>query len=395
MSWKYPDDIIHRKLSYIANLASEDGIALSMDRWIGMLQEIQLEISFEEIFRALAEIYLQLNFSFDWSSFDFPLLPSFDLTIPICETGGKAYYGKSKYGSSFYDPPDVSYKDLERFFWSLRYMIAEKGTVEYKQMSTSLKTRVEAHKDALKKLPIKPELIDSLEEIMSLIEGKILRGFYVGFAVVGVSRVAQKSGSTAHVETRDPKDWKTAVNVESNIAYENVVGWSRVGYFTVSSPTMVLNKKVSDKLVEKINDFWMRSGMVSAGELSPYGGPAYTVYGTPSYRGYEVMPLKTLYQRIFFLQRTDQLHYTGGAHQLKMQFNIKKVKPILDRSGVIANARQVYTSFAHEVFYLNHDSHRLYKRWKQLLTEEDIVQKYIRMGCQESVLREVLATVKP
>jgi hypothetical protein len=148
-------------------------------------------------------------------------------------------------------------------------------------------------------------------------------------------------------------------------------------------------------MVERLNAFWLRSGLVEAGMLSPYGGLGYTTYGTPSYGGYVPEKLKTLYQRIFMLQRVDQYHYKGGAEQLKQQYNIKKIRPILDRHGVISAFRSAYTSFAHEIFYLSYDSHKLYKLWRRLITEEDIIQKYVKIGCQEEVLREIKGIVKP
>jgi hypothetical protein len=94
------------------------------------------------------------------------------------------------------------------------------------------------------------------------------------------------------------------------------------------------------------------------------------------------------------LQRVDQYHYHGGTQQLKMQYNIKNIKPILDKHGVISNMRSMYYNFAHELCYASHDSHRLYKKWRKLVAEEDIIQKYIRMGCDEHILREIVGMVK-
>ncbi|MBA7556111.1 hypothetical protein ES705_48809 [subsurface metagenome] len=129
--------------------------------------------------------------------------------------------------------------------------------------------------------------------------------------------------------------------------------------------------------------------------MSQYGGVDYTTYGTPAYGGYAPEAVRTLYQRIFMKQRVDQYHYQGGKHQLKMQYNIKNIRPILDRLGVAGNARMMYMCFANEVVYFDHEGHKLYKRWKKLLTPEDVIQKYNKMGCDITVLREIKGMVRP
>lgn len=392
-------DIMQRKLKYLGTLASEDGIYVTMDKWIRLLQEIQLEISYELTYRLLEDIFLMLNFGFDWSDLDFPIIPEDiwpdyppeDSTDPSTEPLKKAIYDKTYYDLSYYDPPEILFKDIQRFMWYTRYNVSEKHTLEYKKQDTSLRTLIKTHKDGLSNAGVATGYLDAIEASLAMVEGKILRGFFVGFAVVGISRVAKKKGSINKIPTRTTEDWKTVIDVESPLAWGAIVGWVRVGYFKVGSYTMVMQKWLSDALIQKINEFWLRSGLVSAGQLSPYGGPAYYagVYGYPTEE------IKTLWPRVFMLQRVDQYHYTGGKHQLKMQFNIKKVKPILDRYGVIAVIRGTYTCFAHELFYKDHEGHRLYKQWKKLLTDEDIIQKYIRMGCEEGILREIQRCVKP
>jgi len=395
MSWKYPQDILQRKLAYLTKLASEDAIdRISID-WIEALKDIQMEISYETIWRSLMDLYLTLNLQMDWSQFDFTPFPEDwdigDFTEPPAEGGGKAYYDISYYDLSVYDPPQVVYKDLERYAWESRYKVSEKHTLEYKRMSKSLKDELTIRGELLKTKDIAPYFVDMVEDVLTMVESRLLRSFYVGFAVVGLSRVAERHPPgalyRAPVPTRLTKDWKTVINTESVTAWECLVGFSRVGYTRVGSWKQLLTKQVSDEIVKRINEFWLRSGFVEAEYLSPYGGIEY-------YR-YPVEKIKVFWQRIFMLQRVDRYHYVGGDHQLKMQFNIKRIMPILDAEGIIGSLRCMYVAFANELFYLYHDSHRLYKRYKKVLTEEDIIQKYIRFGCKENILRKIKGVVKP
>lgn len=399
MSWKYSRDILHRKLKYLKTWASEDGIFTSMDKWANLLKEIQSEISYDVVYRLLEEIYLMINAGFDWEDFDFPPLPDDfnipDIVTPPIEGGTKAYWDVTYYDQSYYDPPDVQFKDIERFAWSHRYKISEKDTMEYKQMSKSLKDLINARREGMNKVGVADHFLDVVETTMSMVESRILKGCYVGFTIVGLNKVSRrhKEGDpfTARVDARDSQDWKTIYPTESVLAWESLVGWSRVDYSRVGAYYMVMNKALSDEAVKRINEFWQRSGLVNVEDLSPYGGLGYI----PGYWSYTKERAKTLYPRIFALQRVDQYHYKGGAEQLKMSFDSKRIRPILDRHGIISVMRNAYFSFAREIHYLKYDSHRLFKLWRRLVTYEDIIQKYIKLGCDELILREVKGIVKP
>lgn len=399
MAWKYSDDIIHRKLAYLATLASEDAIQINMDKWLNILDEIQLEISYDVIYRLLNELYLMINTGFEWDDFDFPPLPPDfnppDVTDPPLEGGEKAYYDVTYYDTSYFDPPEIAFKDLERYAWANRYRISEKLQLEYKKQSKSLVDLIAARRSGMEKAGVADYFLDAVETSLSMVESRILRGSYVGFTIVGLSRVSEPHPTDApfraRVETRHRADWKKTYNTESVCSWEALVGWSHVGYFRVGAYYMILNKTVSDMAVKRINEFWERTGLVPTGALSQYGGIGYA----PDYGQYIEAARKTLYQRIFMLQRVDQYHYKGGAEQLKMQFNLKRIAPILDKAGIIANFRMAYTSFANEIYYLDYDSHRLYKLWRKLVSAEDIVEKYVKMGCDRDILNQIKGMVKP
>jgi len=591
MSSKQALDPVHRKLLYVKTLASEDGIALSMDKWLAQLKEIQKEISYDVIWRLLMDLYLKLQLGIDWSDFDFPpieppVIPpiiidpwpppppppppppilqgvfygsvydaktkapiasgtvvgsgagSFTATIlngayltdgldagtyvlvatsagylpsqriglvvqgqntqvdiplvkgapPVdkgeiygavferttgvfigggtvtgtgptsftanisnglydsgelaegtyallCESEGyksisitvnvvkgdllkqdfpldrmddptdleKGIYDVTYYDLCYFDPPEIALVDLERFAWQQRYHVAEKNTLEYKKQSLALKTLIEANKDAFKNVGIVPTSVDNVEGIAAMVESRILRGMYVGFSVVGLSRVSDRHEPEflfrARVDTRRFENWKAIVASESVVSHEPLVGYGRVGHFRVANFRQMLSKQLSDEAVRKINEFWLRSGLVEAGELSTYGGLGYQAFGYEglygAYAGYLAEKYKALYQRVFMLQRVDQYHYEGGHHQILLQTILKTVRAICNKEGVIGTFRAAYTSYAQEIYYLRYDSHRLWKRWKRLVSIEDITNKYTQMGCSIQVLNRIKDAVVP
>jgi len=580
-----PTQPVDRKLSYLIGLASEDGIALSMEKWLAKLKEIQKEISYDVIWRLLMDLYLKLQLGIDWSQFEFPpieppvippiiippippppppplppttgfgrfygnvydskthaLIPtasiegigatpftatatagiyqtgdlqegpyymtvtavgykpqshegfvtkdanteidwalvkeepsadmariygavferttgsmigggtvsgtgtsSFTATISMgmwdsgdlpvgtyvlsCQSEGyrsvtvavvvsarqllkqdfpldrlddphdieKGVYDVTFYDLCYFDPPDMKLVDIERFAWDHRYHVAEKNTLEYKKQSTALKTLLEAKKDSMKNIGINPLVVDHTESIAAMVESRVLRGFYVGFAVVGLSRVSQKHEEPdpfrARCDARWYENWKDIVDSESVVSHEPLVGYGRVGMFRVAHYAMMLSKQLTDVAVQKINDFWLRSGLVEAGELSTYGGLGYQAFGYEgvygAYAGYLAEKYKALYPRVFMLQRVDQYHYEGGHHQILLQTVINRVKQICNKAGIIATVRTAYTSYAQEIYYQKHDSHRLWKTWKRLVSVDDITNKYVQMGCDITVLNRI------
>lgn len=580
-------DPVNRKLLYLLTLGSEDGIALSMNRWLAILKELQKEISYDVIWRLLMDLYLKLQLGIDWGDFDFPpieppIIPPIIIDPPVpppppppppplekgkfygsvydaktkapiasgtvegrgatpftvdvlngayqtdevdvgaylliassagyspssnlgfamggqntkvdfalvkdgpppdkgriygavferttgqfigggtitgsgpspftvsvvngsydsgdldegtylveCQSEGykavsttvilvkgelkkvdfpldkmddptdieKGRYDVTRYGLCYFDPPELALKDVERFAWKTRYQTSEKQTLEYRKQSTALKTLIEADKDAFKNIGVNPNVVDLTENIAAMVESRLLRGFYVGFAVVGLSRVSERHLPEylfrAPVETRWYENWKDIVDSESVVSHEPLVGYGRVGHFRVANYRQMLSKELSDEAVRRINAFWMRSGLVEAGQLSTYGGLGYYAFGYADQYGYLAQTYQTLYQRTFMLQRVDQYHYEGGHHQIILQTILNKVRTICNRLGVIGAFRTAYTSYAQEIYYQKHDSHRLWKTWKRLVSVEDVTNKYIQMGCDTIVLNKIKEAVIP
>ena len=97
--------------------------------------------------------------------------------------------------------------------------------------------------------------------------------------------------------------------------------------------------------------------------------------------------------RIFMLQRVDQYHYEGGKYQVLSQNLINSVKKILDLAGIMAIARMSYIAYAQELYYIDHPTHRLYKRWKGILTKDDVTTKYLAMGLDSDVMTKIATLV--
>ena len=87
------------------------------------------------------------------------------------------------------------------------------------------------------------------------------------------------------------------------------------------------------------------------------------------------------------------MHVQGGHHQIRLQNLKNHIKRMLNEKGVIAQFRMAYLSFAQELYYLKYEPHRKYKQWKKILTDDELVNKYVRMGCDKNILNEIKEVV--
>jgi len=263
----------------------------------------------------------------------------------------------------------VTSKPLERWLWSLRYKMTCRDDPSWRHADKYLKDEFKRFKDQLKELGIADYYADAMEEVMSIVEGKVINTTYVGFAIVGLSKVMPSPASTSTFTIRWFGDWFSEYMFETVRPYENWVGYSRVGYSRVSGdelwPTVDLALEFSNSLYEERR--WKLAVPVS--------------------------PEIYFYPRTFMFQKVDKYHHVGGAHQLRMQDLINRVKGILDREGIMAMFRTPYLNFAHELYYQYHEGHRYYKQYKTVLTQQDIIDKYVRLGLDENVLRKITEVV--
>jgi len=317
----------------------------------------------------MLDLYLVLNLHFDWEELDWWKLEFGELFEPKIELIQKAKYGISKYDESIYDPQQVTSKSLERWLWSLRYKMTSKDDPSWRHAGIPLKEEFRRFKDQLIELGIADYYADAMEEIMSAIEGKVCHTAYVGFAVVGLSKVMPTPTSTSYFTVRWFEDWLSELTFESVRPYENWVGYSRVGYSRVSG-----------------DELWPSVELAVAFEDSLYEERKWKLLTAWS-------PEMYFYPRTFMLQKTEPMHWTGGAHQLRMQELINRVKGILDREGILAMFRTPYLNFVHELYYMHHEGHRYYKQYKVVLTQQDIIDKYVKLGLDETILRRITQVV--
>jgi len=370
-------DPLKRKLNYVENLASREGVDLSMLRWESIIPRIELNIGFNVTFNYLLNLFLNFQLHFELPELDFQI-PDFGEFFIDLETGlkfneiekiEKARYGESKYGSSIYDPEQVSSKPLQRLLWDLRYKTTERDDLAYKHTSEALKKWI----DELKRYLTEKEVLDDYQtamlNVLAIVEGKMLTTSYFGFSVFDGSVFSEEDKFVA----RSTEDWKSESELETLGVFESHFDTTHFDYARFGDSyehgTIAVDPALEDELHSRINEFQQRSGFVEQ-------------YGE-----------KTIYQRIFFHQKEEQMHTHGGHHQIILQ-NIKNdVKRILNARGIITQFRMAYFAFAQEVYYLYYEPHRKYKQWKTILNDEELIEKYKRMGCDEGILKEIKEVV--
>lgn len=399
-----------RKESYIEHTTDLDWISSNMLRWEFRLPKIELSIDFNVLFNFLLDFYLAVDLHFPWESFDFPSfdfdwgselgieLPPLPWEVIDWQKIPKAQYGITRYNESLYDPPEVTHTDLSRFLWNMRYHSTEKSVPYYKSISQALKNYFDTHKNILEAKGVRREYLEAMFETLMKVEGKVLNASYVGFSFVGLNKVMKSIERRRYRagigKMRSTVDYKMELTFYTLMPYESYVGNSRVGYARVICTDKEFMRKylcpLSKTLEWLVKYFKMRSSK------------------TPIARGLDVTvrpevkeitknitpPAHTLYQRTFFLQKRRNFEWEGGKHQARLQHIIERVKQILNKYGVQGSFRLNYIAFAKEYVYMNYKPHRRHKQWKVLLTEDDLVEKYKRMGCDETVLREIITSVK-
>jgi len=369
---------LERKLRYVENLASVDGIDLSMLRWGWKIDLILPNISFNVIFNFLLDLYLSFDLHFNLPELDFEI-PDFGDFFFDFETGlsfnqiesiEKAKYGESKYGLSIYDPEQVSSKPLKRLLWDLRYKTTDKDGATMKLTGEALKSWINQLKEYLAEREVEDYYYDRMEEILALVEGKMASVSYWDLAAFDVSVFGEEN----KFKTRFTDDWRSEKEVETTGVYDVHFDYCRFDYSRFSDSyehgTIGVKEELGDDLQKRIDEFHKRSGFVEQ-------------YGQ-----------KVLYQRVFFYQKEDKMHWNGGHHQITLQ-NIKnEVKQMLNREGVVAQFRMAYLAFAQELYYLTYEPHRKYKQWKKILSVDELIDKYKRMGCDVNLLNKIRGVVE-
>jgi len=393
---------LKRKLAYVEELASDEGIDLSMRKWGAKHDVIMQNISFNVLFSFLIDLYLNLNLHFQMPELDFEMPEFGDFFIdtktgltfgqtdriqkakyapPIAIYGISTYNGYiyltkekmkelSKYGSSIYDPEQISSKPLKRLLWDLRYKTTDKDGATVKLSGEAIKSWINQLKEYLADKDVADYYYDHMEEVLALIEGMMASVSYWDFAAFDVSVFSEKD----KFKSRFTDDWRSEKELETVGVYDVQFDFCRFDFArfcdTYEGGTIEVKTELGDNLQQRIDDFHKRSGFVEQ-------------YGE-----------KTMYQRVFFYQKKDKMHEQGGHHQIVLQNLKNHIKQMLNSEGVIAQFRMAYLSFAQELYYLTYEPHRKYKQWKKILTTDELINKYKRMGCDVNLLRKIKEVVE-
>jgi len=364
---------IQRKLNYVAELASPEGVELTFLGYEWKIPEYYFSVGFNLLLRFYIDWYLSLSLhldplDFDFFKFDFgeliELPPGGEL-----ERVSKAKYGESRYDQSIYDPEEITSRRLERAAWQMRYYSTVEDEQAWRKAGEALKKLMSTVKDPLVKHEVREEYVDALEDVVAIAEGKVLSSAYWDCAAWDVSPWKETSSETGVFKARSTVDWKTEAELETESPYESwwdVCRWDYARWF--ETPT-AMRPEVAESLAKAVDEFQANIGIVEQ-------------------HGYPTIPRRT-----FFLQRTERLHWTGGGHQIRLQDVINRVKALLNREGVFSAVRAAYIAFAQELYYLRYEPHRLWKRWKTMLTVDELVDKYVKMGLEEAVLNKIKALI--
>ena len=338
-------------------LGLPENIPLVYYRWKAILPRIQRSLGFNITFRFLLDLFLSFNLHFDPTLMEWEPPDFFSFTTIPFKKVQKLIVGKTKYGEGIVDPPEVGVTNLERIVWTARYKSTSKDWGTERHFGSQLLYHLNTLKDYMVKYGVRDKYAEGMFEILSIVEGKIIRGAYVGFAVVDISKVLPRKASKSSFNIRNPRDWKTYETLKTINVYESHVNYARVNYARVSSSKPFLKRELVQDLVNRIKEFRER--------------------------------VEPTWQATFFLQRVKKFHYKGSGHVAILARIYKDVKQILDRHGVFGTHRLAYQSFAKELYYFKYKGHKKWKYWKEVLTEDDIKKKYINMGCDPTIIEEI------
>ena len=339
-----------------------------------------------------------IEFNFELPTIDWSFNFTFNFLIDIhleFEWGlsdqNKAYYGKSKYGESFYDPPEWNVERFRKLVWDIRYKLTHYKRHGANFTKETAKKWVDWVYNTLVENGVAENVARAIAPLIVYYEGKLLTAGYVGFALVGYAKVMPNPTPAlygiAYPQSefyhRSPEDFYTTVKANSVTVKESHVGYSMVGYCRVVPSTKkvatlkarstyrLVDKSISDKLKENLE---RGRKMFEPQE-----------YANVRYQPYKISQLK--------YDTLEKKKWKGGRHQYLQQDTIVRVKRILDKHGVVNWFRKPYVDFALELAYREYES-RNKKKWKVALESDDpIIEKYIRQGCDESILREIQKVV--
>jgi len=422
MPWASKREKRKRKDEWLEATTEVESINTFMLSWEFELPKIELNIGFNVLFNLLLDFQLSL----DWH---FPLIDIQPLWqtpkaryAPPLAIYGKSRYDKScyaqpdvdyscyQYGRSVYDPPELTYEQIKNFLWDLRYKTTDRDRPTWKRTDRAAKEMIEWLKNIIIKKGLSERAAQGLAESLLYIEGRLYSGSYAGFAVVGIARVMPRKmkGSQEYTlaEMRSYEDFKTPWGFRTTGIYESHVGRAMVGYSRVSMNYFKVKEKLLRDMLKSMSAILNERnvGFKQRSTLTPIKvAPEYPVSPEVAevtkyikytkVRGTTLFP-STIWQRTFFYTKREQMKWGGAKHQARLEDIISRVKEILDASGIPGFVRAGYIGFAQEFLYKDYKGHVKWKQWKQLMADDEIIEKWARQGLDRKILENIASVIK-
>jgi len=351
-----------RKLRYVAKTASPQGAVTTFYRFRSLWDILASLIGFSVEFRFLLDMYLHLNLYLSWEEFEYhPLDFTEVFEVPV-EKVGKAKYGISRYDHSIYDPESVTSRSVEYLAWELTYKTTHHSEMDYRHVGKTLKDLINTFKDMLVGKGVRDLYVDALEEILSIVEGKALKTAYWGLGCWDVNPWMPEASPSSLFEIRHVVDWTTPLTMETIKPYENWWGVMRWDYARWDDVKVNITYDTEDYLDSKIKEFHDR--------------------------------IEPLWMGVFHTLKSDTMHHRGGYHQIGLGRQARRISTLLDRRGVPVIQKHAYMSFARELKYMYYEASRHYKTWRRIMSVDDLIAKYVRMGLDERLLREIASMIR-
>jgi len=361
----FTQDIEYAKIKY-ANKTGEpvrpkfniDFAWLTWDlRFTTNIDLIDLFAGWSTLFRFLLDLHLNLDLHLDASEFDWHTIDLHNFFTPSYETISKAYYGVSKYGRSYYDPPRITIKNMERMAWQLSKHVTHHTEWRYKQKGKTLQDYMQVIKDMIVDVGVRDFFIDALKTTLAVAEAKILHSAYWGASIWDSATWVEETEKPHEIPVRDTEDFTTHVSCETDTIHENWWDISRWDYAYWHSVEPHNWEEIEEYLDKAIKDFHQRN--------------------TPQY------------QAPFMAERGHKITVHGGFEVIRKTYLMKRVSRILDDLGILPIQKPHYIAFIQELKYRNNKGFKKEKQWREMLTKEDIIKKYVKLGLDENILRNL------
>jgi len=341
---------IWRKRKYVDRFASIPGVHITISYWSLLQPLIHGNIADNLVFRLLLDMYLCLLAHMDYTQFDF------NSDVNFYEIFVELYEPRP------FTPPKgtVDDRDIERMLWDLRQRLLHRQPYYVEKTGLTAETLIREMKDFLVSRGAEEWWVDYIVTLLAQVAGKMMALCVVGLATVGTARVAPPT-----YEVYLPPRFEEKIDVENVYVLESPVGIARVGYARVIKKPGSLEPEVMEVWWSRVDEHLKRQS---------------TIASSPEY---------VFYPRVFFWQRVPRLHLKGGHHQIMLQNITNIVKRVCDKHGIIGPARTTYQNFALELKYKDYPGHEKETWWRRLMTPEEVIEKYVKRGCEKAILEEI------